>query len=193
MRGRRSGDRGGTGDRGAALIEAVIVMPLVLLVVFGIIEFSSAYHDASVTSDAARAGGRIASAQARNPTYATNAAAAVAAALKTLPNTSPQEVWIYAANSQGYPGTGSGFSACGTKCIRYTWNSATKDWNYSTPTGSGWDATTHQVCAEPFDEIGIYVKINHDFLTKLFGASLTLDDHSVFRFEPTPSAVCAST
>jgi hypothetical protein len=37
------------------------------------------------------------------------------------------------------------------------------------------------------------VKIRHDFLTGLFGATIDLDDHSVFRFEPTPSAVCATT
>jgi hypothetical protein len=179
-------------ERGAALVEMTILLPVVLLIVFGVIEFSSAYHDASITADAARAGGRIASAQARNPSYATNAAQAVASALKTLPSTEPQEMWVYRSNTLGYPGSGSDFSACATNCIKYTWNSTTKDWNYSTPGGSGWDASLHQVCQEPFDEIGIYVKIRHDFVTRLFGATVMLDDHSVFRFEPTPSAVCAS-
>jgi hypothetical protein len=175
------------------MVETAILMPLIILLVFGVVEFSSAFHDSSITADAARAGGRIASAQARNPSYATNAAEAVAAALKTLPADAPQELWIYRANSAGYPGTGSDFSACATKCIKYTWNSTTRDWNYASPSGSGWDALLHQVCSEPFDEIGIYVDIRHDFVTQLFGASVDLDDHSVFRFEPTPSAVCAST
>jgi TadE-like protein len=189
QRGRVRRERGG--ERGAALVETVIIMPLVLLIVFGIIEFSSAYHDASVTADASRAGGRIASAQARNPDYATNAAAAVAAALRTLPKDSPQELWIYKANTKGYPGSGTDFSSCGASCIRFTWNKDTSDWN-TTTVGGGWVASTHQVCAEPFDQIGVYVKIRHDFVTKLFGATLDLDDHSVFRFEPTPSAVCSS-
>lgn len=180
-------------ERGAALIEMTILLPLVLLIVFGVIEFSSAYHDASIAADAARAGGRIASAQARNPSYATNAAGAVAAALKTLPSTEPQEMWVYKANSQGYPGTGSSFTTCTTNCIKYVWKSATKDWDYANPGGNGWDASLHQVCQEPFDEIGIYVKVRHDFVTRLFGANIMLDDHSVFRFEPTPSAACAST
>jgi TadE-like protein len=179
------------GERGAALIETVIILPLVLLVVFGIIEFSSAYHDASVTSDASRAGGRIASAQARNPDYATNAAAAVATALRTLPKDAPQELWIYKANAQGYPGSGTDFDTCGASCIKFTWNPDASDWN-TTTAGGGWAAATHQVCSEPFDQIGVYVKIRHDFVTKLFGATLDLDDHSVFRFEPTPSAVCSS-
>jgi Flp pilus assembly protein TadG len=189
---RRGGVRRSFDERGAALVETVILLPLVLLIVFGVVEFSSAYHDASVTSDATRAGGRIASAQARNPSYATNAAQSVAAALKTLPAQEPQELWIYKANAKGYPGSGTDFASCTTKCIKYTWNSATDDWNYATPGGGGWDATTHQVCSEPFDQIGIYVRIRHDFVTNLFGAQIGLDDHSVFRFEPTPSAVCAT-
>jgi hypothetical protein len=183
----------GRDERGAALVETVIVIPLVLLIVFGIVEFSAAYHDASVTSDASRAGGRIASAQARNPAYATNTAESVAAALKTLPSDAPLELWIYKANSAGYPGTGSSFSSCTTKCIKYTWSSAADNWNYDTPGGGGWLSSTHQVCSEPFDQIGIYVKIRHAFVTNLFGATLDLDDHAVFRFEPTPSAVCSTT
>ena len=187
--------RSGRGEDGAALVETAILLPVVLLIVFGIIEFSSAFHDASVTSDASRAGGRIASAQARNPAYATNAAAAVAAALKTLPPDSPQELWIYAANDDGYPGSdgNEGFDTCAAKCISFTWDPELKDWDYDLTGGDGWAFSEHQVCAEPFDQIGIYVKIRHDFVTNLFGATLDLDEHSVFRFEPTPSAVCATT
>jgi len=182
----------GTAERGAALVESVILLPLILLIVFGIVEFSSAYHDASVASDASRAGGRIASAQARNPAYALNAAASVAAALLTLPDDAPQELWIYRANEDGYPGTGDDFTTCTEKCLKYTWDPTARDWDYSAVAGS-WDASTHQVCAEPFDQIGIYVRIAHEFVTPLFGTSIELDDHSVFRFEPTPSAVCSST
>lgn len=190
---RRSGRSRVRGERGAALVETVIVIPLVLLIVFGIVEFSAAYHDASVTSDASRAGGRIASAQARNPAYATNAAESVAAALKTLPANAPQELWIYKANNHGYPGTSDDFVSCTTKCIRFQWDTESDDWNYDAPTGDGWLSSTHQVCAEPFDQIGIYVKIRHEFVTNLFGATIDLDDHAVFRFEPTPSAVCSTT
>lgn len=184
-----------SGEDGAALVETAILLPIVLLIVFGIIEFSSAFNDASVTSDASRAGGRIASAQARNPSYATNAAESVAAALKTLPADAPQELWIYRANDDGFPGAdgNESFDTCATKCISFAWKSDVKDWDYDLTGGDGWDFSEHQVCAEPFDQIGIYVKIRHDFITGLFGATIDLDDHSVFRFEPTPSAVCATT
>ncbi len=122
-----------------------------------------------------------------------NAAGAVAAVLKRLPADAPEEMWIYKANANGYPGTGTGFDSCSTKCIKYLWIQADRKFDTDAPQGGGWDAVDHQVCGEPFDQIGIYVKIDHEFLTRLFGAHVNLRDHSVFRFEPTPSAVCSTT
>ena len=37
----------------------------------------------------------------------------------------------------------------------------------------------------------MYVKLDHKFVTKLFGASVTLTDHAVFRFEPVASSQCS--
>jgi Flp pilus assembly protein TadG len=177
-------------DRGSALVEMALLLPILMIVVFGIIEWSSAYHDASVTADAARAGGRMASAESLNTSYATNAASAVASSLQSLPAAAPQELWVYKANSNGYPGSGTNFSTCSTNCIKYTWQSASKTFNTASPGGSGWPASSQQVCTEPFDEVGIYVKINHSFITNLFGATVTLSDHAVFRLEPTALAAC---
>lgn len=177
-------------DRGAALVEMAILLPVLILVVFGIIEWSAAYHDASVTADAARAGGRMASAESLNASYATNAASAVASTLQSLPVTEPQEMYVYKANSNGYPGSGTDFSTCSTNCISYQWQSTTKTFNTVSPGGSGWPAASQQVCTEPFDEVGIYVKINHSFITNMFGATVTLTDHAVFRLEPTSLAAC---
>ena len=177
-------------ERGSALVEMALLLPILILVVFGIIEWSSAYHDASVTADAARAGGRMASAESLNSSYATNAASAVASILSTLPSTTPQEMWVYKANSNGYPGNGTDFSTCSTNCIKYLWQPASKTFNTASPSGGGWPASSQQVCTEPFDEVGIYIKINHGFITNLFGATVTLSDHAVFRLEPTSLAAC---
>jgi len=165
-------------------------MPVLILVVFGIIEWSSAYHDSSVTADAARAGGRIASAESLNPNYATDAASAVAAALQSLPSNEPQQMWVYKANANGYPGSETSFSSCDVNCIKYVWQSSSKSFNTASPQGNGWPATSQQVCVEPFDEVGIYVQIQHNFITKMFGASVSLSDHSVYRLEPTSLASC---
>jgi hypothetical protein len=75
--------------------------------------------------------------------------------------------------------------------VRYLWNPAARAFNTANPLGGGWAASTHQVCVEPYDELGVYVKIDHKFMTSLFGAGISLHDHSVFRFEPDPSSPCA--
>jgi hypothetical protein len=176
-------------ERGAVLVEFAIILPLLMTITFGIIEFSGAYHDSAIASDAVRAGGRVGSALATQPGYSDSVVQAVDAAFATLPSDSPQELWIYKANANGYPGTGNGFTACGANCIKYVWNSSTQ--SFGAAGGGGWPASTHQVCTEPYDEIGVYVKINHAFFTGFFGASVTITDHSVFRFEPVPSSVCS--
>jgi hypothetical protein len=179
-------------EAGTVLLEFAIILPLLITITFGIIEFSSAYHDSAAVADAARAGGRVGSASATKAGYTTDVANAVNSALQSLPNDAPQELWIYKANANGYPGAGTDFSSCATNCIKYMWNSAAQAFDTGSPQGGGWAASTHQVCNQPFDEIGVYVKIKHTFVTGLFGTSLTLTDHSVFRFEPVPNAACGS-
>lgn len=187
----RLGSTRGRGQRGAVAVEFAIIAPLLMVLTFGIVEFSSAYHDSSIAADAARAGGRVASAEPRNPSYAINAANAVSSALKTLPKDAPQEMWVYKANGAGYPGSGSSFSSCGSNCIKYLWNSSAQQFDTSNAGGGGWPASAQQVCTEPFDQVGVFVKIDHKFVTKLFGAQVTLTDHSVFRFEPTSTSACS--
>ncbi len=164
-------------------------MPILVVLTFGLIEFSAAFHDSSMVADAARAGARVGSAQATNPAFTTSVVQAVNAALSTAPANEPQELWIYKANGAGYPGSGTSFSSCSSSCIKYTWSSGARAFTG----GSGsWAATSHQVCKQPYDEIGVYVKLDHPYVTKLFGSSMTLTDHAVFRFEPVASSACSS-
>lgn len=175
-------------ERGAVAVEFALVMPLLVVLTFGVIEFSSVYHDRSIAADAARAGARVASAKATQVDFATSAAQAASSAVSSLPGTVPKELWVYKANSQGYPGGGNSFSSCSTDCIRYSYNAGSK--SFVASGGNGWDPTSHQVCTQPYDEVGVYVKLDHQFVTKLFGAGVTLTDHAVFRLEPVASAAC---
>src|SRR5690606_13535680 len=70
-------------ERGAVLIEAAIVMPLILLIVFGILEFGLAFRNTLSVSESTRAGARVAVAQPRVDGYEANAAAAVSGSLAT--------------------------------------------------------------------------------------------------------------
>jgi Flp pilus assembly protein TadG len=177
-------------ERGAALVETAILIPVVIMITFGLIEFSSAYQSSSVAIAAARSAARVASAEAKQSTYAVDAAAAAASTLHSISNNEPVEMWVYQANSSGYPSSGN-FTTCSTNCIKYTWSTATKSFDTANPSGGGWPASAQNACQlAGWDSVGVYVKVNHKFLTKLFGASITLADHAVFRLEPAPTTSC---
>jgi Flp pilus assembly protein TadG len=179
-----------SGERGAALVETAILIPVVIMITFGLIEFSSAYQSSSTATAAARTAARTASAEALLPTYATDAAAAAATALKQVPANEPVEMWIYRANAAGYPESG-GFSSCTTHCIKYNWLSASRTFDTANPSGGGWPYSQQNACNQNnWDSVGVYIKLNHQFLTRLFGASITLSDHAVFRLEPAPTQLC---
>ena len=181
-------------ERGAALVETAILIPIVILVTFGLIEFSSAYQSSSVAASTARSAARTASAEAKLPRFAEDAALAAATALETVPADEPVEMWVYRANDKGYPGADGvqNFATCSTKCISYQWVKATRSFNTDTPGGSGWAAATQMACNAilGWDSVGVYVKLRHTFLTNLFGTTISLTDHAVFRLEPAPTGLC---
>ena len=178
-------------ERGAALVETAILIPVILIITFGMIEFSSAYQSSSVASAAARSGARVASAEALLPNYAFDAALAAGTALRTVPADEPIEMWVYKADdTTGYPSSGN-FQSCTTKCIKYLWVPATRSFDTANPTGSGWQSNTQNACnSSNWDSVGVYVKLKHKFITGLFGADITLADHAVFRLEPAPTQLC---
>ena len=164
------------GDDGAAMVEAAIVMPLLMLLVFGIIEWGLAFLSATSTNSASRSGARTASALTLNTTYADQARLAVEQNLKgALPFATPQELWIY--------------RVCGTNCIKYTWNGS----SFANATGT-WPAASMQVCGLPstFDSVGVYLKVQHNFVTNFFGASKQIAEHTVMRLEPQTADTCAA-
>jgi hypothetical protein len=179
-------------ERGAVLVEAAVIFPLLIFIVLGICEYGLAYRNSLTVSSASRAGARTASALARNANYATDGRDAVAAALTALPKQRWQEVWIYKAQkptdaNPGMPDSGN-FSSC-AQCVRFTWDTATQAWVQDPSTA--WAYASQDACAGEADYVGVYVKAQHQYVTKLFGATRTLQDHTVMRFEPIPSAaVC---
>src|SRR3954465_6274559 len=154
-------------ERGAALVETAILIPIVVMLTFGLIEFSSAYQSSSVATAASRSGARVASAEALLPTFATAAALAAGTALRPVSADEPQEMWVYDADdTTGLPASGN-FTNCTTKCIKYTWLPAQKKFDAANPSGGGWAAATQNACnSTNWDSVGVYVKLKHKFITR---------------------------
>ena len=172
-------------ERGATLVEAAIILPVVVLIVFGIIEFGLAFKDSLTVSSATRAGARTASAEPRQPTFNTDTAKAVARAVSALPSGSVEQLWIYKANADGDPvdGGGSAYTSCNT-CAVFTWDVATDQ--FIRQPGPDWNPMTQNACVgdSGHDAVGVYLKVNHDFVTGFFGQRITLKDHTVMNLEP---------
>ena len=190
------------GDDGAAMVEAAIVMPLLMLLVFGIIEWGLAFLTATSTNSAARSGARTASALTLNTTYATQAVLAVQQNLSgAIPFATPLELWVYRVppplnagsptpnELKGFP-EGQTSWVCGTNCIKYTW-----DGNSFVYASGAWPLAQMHVCnvaIDQFDGVGVYLKVRHNFVTNFFGSSKVIAEHTVMRLEPQPADACAA-
>ena len=191
--------RAQNGERGAALVEFALVVTLMLTLVLGIVEFSIAWNVKSEAQAAVRAGGRTASALTRTPDLTKNAAAAVGAALKSIPVNEPQYVMVYrvAYNQSGAPP-----ASCATNCSKFLWNPATKSFTVTNDLGGGWPVSAQGNNCSPsitdpnqYDQVGVYVKVVHPFIALPnfvpgMGSNATLDPYSVFRLEPTSTTAC---
>ena len=177
-------------ERGAILVEAAFVLPVMILLVAGIIDFGLAFKNLQTVFTATRDGARTGSVETRQTGYANDVADAVKKSLNAVPTNGYQELWIYKANASGKPDSGN-FTSC-TTCVRFTWNDTTKSW---TTVQNAWPATgsgSQYACAGTPgpDTLGVYLKVRHDMLMGLFGSTKMLTDYSVADLEPRPASSC---
>ena len=198
-------------ERGAVAVEAALVTPLILLLITGVIELALLMRDDVALTSAVRNGGRTASANAgagpggvnedgdcvspcspaNAPMFAQMAANAIENAGSAMPKDSITELWVYKANSDGYPGAnGNKTWTCGSNCVKYKWVKAKDQFRYLSGT---WTSSTVNACANNSpDSVGIYMRANHSFVTGFFVDTIAIEDHAVFTFEPLPTLTCAS-
>lgn len=198
-------------ERGAVVVEAALVTPILMALLLGIIEMALLMKDDVALTSAVRNGGRIASANAdagpggiaaddgtctspctpaNAPALAQLAANAIQSAGTALPRDSIVELWIYKANDKGYPGSsGQTQWLCGTDCVRYKWQANRDQFRY---VGGTWKSSQINACANNNpDAVGVYMKARHQFLTGFFTNAVDIEDHAVFTFEPLPTLSCA--
>jgi len=183
------------GDRGVALVEAVFVLPVVLFIVMGIMEFGLLFAAQSTTNSATRDGVRFGSANfavsGSNKAAADAIAAAVAKDLSARTNLdTPIQLLIYKADANGNP-AGS-FTSCSSNCYHYTWSAGAFVYDNASPT---WTSPV-LACIDPtsglntLDSIGAYLEVNHKYITGAFGSSNLIKEHTVSRLEPLPLSQC---
>lgn len=169
-------------------------MPLLLLIVFGILEYGLLFRTSLTISDASRAGARVAVAQPRNEGYQGVAADTVSGSLASagIPADQIDLLVVYKADptTGGLKGGGSAdadIEACLTNCWKFTWDAGTDRFT-AVPGGPEWPAEDQAACGaeDSTDYLGVYIRARHVFVTGFFQQEQRLSERTVMRLEPLP-------
>ena len=199
----RTRNRRRTDDRWSALVEAVIIFPLVMLLTFGAIEFGIGFSQKGGLESISRAGARTGATLAADATVnpgdnedASNSIGvetvrAINAALSSTAIPEMNRVVVYrienlgggVTNSHGPSGWGG--SCRGADCIVYTFDNVGKQFNLSSGSGA-WPVANRMACGNAPDRLGVQLEGKFNFLTNLIGtAPIKLTAKSVLQLEPT--------
>lgn len=187
-------------ERGSVLVEAAIVIPLLILLTFGAIEYGIAFRDSASVASSTRAGARIASALTSaddvcapgtlNCTaFAENVSLSVSDSLKDLTTAEPELLIIYRAGPDGDV-IGPKDVNC-TDCYVYKWDSASKTW-FNQNAANPWTRAERlaDACSGTLPSVGVYVQAGQPALTRLFGPSRTFHHKTAMRLEPPAGDQC---
>lgn len=183
------GRQGMSGERGSSAVEAAIVTPIVIAMLFGIIELGFLFKDYLAAASAVRAGVRLASAMPRNATFAQAAAHQVAVTGGAMNFKDVQELWVYKVEPacptcalSNKPVGYSDFSGC-TICVKFTWNGT----EFAKTGTEDWAADSQDACSTSTqrpDRIGVYIQLKHDAFTGLIFNTVTISEASIMSLEP---------
>ena len=188
------------GDDGAALVEAAFVTPVFLFVVLGILESGLLFRTYMAVGSSTQDGARTASILG-DDTYADwEIIQDVQKSMSVVPQGQINNLVVFkaagpsavvpAACASSSSGTTS--ANCNTYVPSRDWNlpAARKvDYNCTSPGFSaGYCPTTRKTALaganSPPDYIGIYISVNHKYVTKLFGTTKALSATTITRLEP---------
>jgi Flp pilus assembly protein TadG len=191
--------RSGGTERGAVLVELTFMVPLLIGLAIGAIEFGTAWGARLKTETAARAGARVGTnlGSARLADY--NLLQSVKSVVSEIGLANVDYVVVYkSSDANGALPTGCGGTAPASQsglCNVYTGaqlGSLTQSsFTGTTSCGTGapdrfWCPTTRQdVQHLGTDYLGVWVKAKSPTLTGMFGSLIKVESRAVMRLEPT--------
>ncbi len=187
-------------DRGSTLIEAALITPVLFLFIFAIFEFGFAFRDYLAVSNGTRDGAREASVAGDVADADYRVLRAVQRATASLPDGAIERVVVYraidpedtVADADPSGNCASGIPVAGV-CNVYLPSDfllpvAEFNCDASNPIPDPdrfWCPRDRQVTiGSGLDYIGIEITITHDYVTGMFGDSVTFNDYIVLKVEP---------
>lgn len=186
--------RGAMGrERGTVLVEAALILPVLIMLAMGTIEFGMAWRDRLGVQNAVRSAARTGASLANDPQADYNMLQMLKAGLGTkFTNTTRIVIYNATAANGAVPSTCLTGSSQSGVCNVYTAADASLA---STSFGCGagdvdtaWCPTgrnTDLASSSGPDYIGVYVTFNHGLITGSFGSgNMVIKDNAVMRAEP---------
>lgn len=170
-------------ERGGTLVEAAIIVPLLMLLTFGGIEYGIGFGQKGALESATRAGARKAATLTADPDIALDTLPSVNAALDSTAVPELVRLWIYRRNGSFDPETGG----CATDCVTFTPTGGDpRHFDAATASGS-WPLTSgRDGCSQNADRVSVKILGRFHFLTGLVGkGTIDLRSSSTLQFEPT--------
>lgn len=188
------------------MVEAAFITPVLFFLVFAILEFGAAFRDYLAVANTTRDGARAASIFGNDGSADFEILQSVADASDVIDRSDIQRIVIYKASGPNAPvptGCTTGSTGIVGTCNVYTAGAMDlaesefgcrpdrnldRYWCPTATTSTTPIQTGRKVVMSgpngPPDYVGVWVKVNHIWLTGLFGRNLTFTDSTVMRMEP---------
>lgn len=183
----------GRENRGVAVLEAAFVTPVFFILIFGVIELGLTMNDYLALANTVRAGSRVASASGDDLYADYGIIQRVEAESSALPRSSITRIVVYKATALGADPTTACMAGTATTGVCNVYTAAAFDKTkaqfgcVTTETlDKYWCPTTRKVTLSGTgpDYVGVWMKVQHQPITKMFVTVQTLTDQSVIKLEP---------
>jgi hypothetical protein len=171
-------------ERGAALVEAAIILPLLMVLTFGAIELGIGFSQKGALESAARGGARKASTATSDlePNFAQEVANAVNGALDSSAIPKLDDLYVYKDIPGFDPTTQCG--SAGALCLHFDPDSTAH--HFLTSYSGSWPDTQRNGCGSSPDQVTVRVVGEFQFLSGLIGkGAVKLSATTTLAFEPT--------
>lgn len=181
----------GSGDRGAALAEVALIMPLFAFFLFGVLEGGLLFRDWHTMGDATQNAVRSASIGADSQLADYDMLQAVRIASAVVPGRTIERIVIYKAENAGDEPPAScraGQPSSTNACNVYTpadWQRPPSDFGCRTAGAldSFWCPSDRRAVVGRSDLVGVWIQARHEYLTGLFGPDVTITGSATLPLE----------
>jgi hypothetical protein len=189
-------------ERGVVMMETVLVLPFLITLMIGILEFGTAWRDSIAVSAALRQSARTGASQGSSGWSDYYVLQALNAGLSDIPSSAIRRIVVFNATTNSAPdpaclsiaapGGQTGARACNVYDASALILSSSAF--SSSATGSCpavavdrfyCPLTRNVLQSSGIDALGVYLEMRHDFTSRIFGTGLTITDKFIVRLEPT--------